>query len=145
MAWFFAPLVFFLFVGVWRFKVAPAFVELNVNDASLCCGEFLTKNWTFWLGNLSRRHVVSSNDYLWCLLLLSGDVALNPGPMKFPCVVCHFPVRSNQCALSCDDCGLWCHCRCCSVSRAQYQSFQLQSDFNWTCPSCLSKTLPLFS
>jgi len=49
---------------------------------------------------------VSYNDYYhYCLLLLSGDVALNPGPVKFPCVVCHFPVRSNQCALLCDECA----------------------------------------
>jgi len=36
----------------------------------------------------------------------------------------------------------WCHCKCCSVSKAQYESFQVQFDFSWTCPSCLSKKIP---
>jgi len=51
-------------------------------------------------------------------------------------------VRSNQCALLCDDCGLWCHCKCCGVDGAQYNNFQLQVDFNGICPFCLGKSLP---
>jgi hypothetical protein len=30
------------------------------------------------------------------LLILSGDIALNPGPVKYPCGKCSKPVRKNQ-------------------------------------------------
>jgi len=72
---------------------------LVICDYSSCTHVALI-NWT----PNCRRHIVSVNDYyFYCLLLLSGDVALNTGPVKFPCVVFHFSVRSNQCALSCDE------------------------------------------
>ena len=79
---------------------------------------------------------------LFYLLLLSGDVSPNPGPVRFPCAVCHLPVRSNQRALLCDECGLWCHCTCCGVDKGQYQSYQSLSCFNWLCPRCLNYCLP---
>jgi len=114
---------------------------LVICDYSSCTCVVLI-NWT----PSCSHHVVSVNDYyFYCLLLLSGDVVLNPCPAKFPCVVRHFPVSSDQCTLSCDECGLWCHCKCCSVNKAQYESFQVQFDFAWTCSSCLSKNLPFHS
>ena len=74
---------------------------------------------------------------------MSGDVHPNPGlSCRFPCSVCGVSVRSNQRVFLCDDCGLWCHCRCCGANRAQYNDFQLQVDFNWVCPFCLGKGLP---
>ena len=144
MAWFFAPLIFFLFAGVLRFncKEAGLTVDFVVGESFPCHGDFLTRNWMLLLSQHRRDVNSGSGYYLYYLLLLSGDVALNPGQVRFPCVVCHFPVRSNQRALLCDDCGFWCHCKCCSVSKAQYHCFQLQKHFSWTCPSCLSKALP---
>ena len=82
---------------------------------------------------------------LFYLLLLSGDISLNPGPVRYPCAVCHLSVRSNQRALLCDECGLWCHCKCCGVSKGQYQSYQSLSCFTWLCQSCLSRNLPFYN
>ena len=39
-------------------------------------------------------------------ILLSGDIATNPGPIRFPCGSCAKPVRSNQHGLQCDDCDM---------------------------------------
>jgi len=76
-------------------------------------------------------------------LFLSGDINPNPGRLwQHPCAVCGISVRSNQRIILCDGCGLWCHCRCCGVDKVQYDCFQVQVDFSWVCPSCLSKTLP---
>ena len=36
-------------------------------------------------------------------------ISPNPGPVRFPCAVCHLPVGSNQRAFLCDECGLRCH------------------------------------
>ena len=76
------------------------------------------------------------------LILVCGDVALNPGPAKYPCTVCTLAVRSNQRALLCDNCNLWIHCTCCGVGKAQYCSYQQQEDFSWMCPSCLTAHMP---
>jgi len=84
MAWFFAPLVFFLFVGVVRFKMTVGAAELDIVDSSRFGDVLWMEGWTFWSKTLCRRHVMSFNDYYhYCLLLLSGDVALNPGPLSF--------------------------------------------------------------
>ena len=45
-------------------------------------------------------------------LLLSGDIASNPGPTrtpKYPCSVCGKGVRWNSKAVSCDECEQWTH------------------------------------
>ena len=42
-------------------------------------------------------------------MILSGDVALNPGPIRFPCKKCEEPVRKNQQAIQCDICDLSTH------------------------------------
>ena len=78
----------------------------------------------------------------YLLLLLFGNISLNPGPILYPCTVRGKSVKSNQRALLCDDCGLWFHCRCCGVDMAKYNCFQVQVDFSWICPPCFSKALP---
>ena len=39
------------------------------------------------------------------LLLASGDIETNPGPVQYPCTVCEKPVKRNQCGIMCDDCS----------------------------------------
>ena len=46
------------------------------------------------------------------LVLLAGDVSLNPGPIIDPCAVCKKGCRRNQCAIQCDECDLWYHAKC---------------------------------
>ena len=44
------------------------------------------------------------------VLLTCGDINPNPGPQwKFPCGVCHKPVKSNQKGIQCDYCDRWYH------------------------------------
>ena len=54
--------------------------------------------------------------WLNCLLFLAGDIAFNPGPIRFPCTVCGRPVCSNQRSIQCDDCQEWTHASCAHVS-----------------------------
>jgi hypothetical protein len=42
------------------------------------------------------------------LVLISSDVAENPGPVKNPCGKCERHVRSNQRGIQCEDCMFWC-------------------------------------
>jgi len=45
---------------------------------------------------------------------------MNPGPIKYPCTVCLKSVKSNHKALLCDNCQLWSHSHCVSVSDSLY-------------------------
>ena len=77
------------------------------------------------------------------LLLLSGDVHLNPGPTTcYPCSMCSRLVRWNQKALQCDSCHLWVHCQCYGVSNQQYSHYQQLLTFSWCCPPCWACDLP---
>ena len=78
------------------------------------------------------------------LLLLSGDIEVNPGPKnwRFPCGVCSQPVRANQRGVQCDVCATWLHTRCIGISNDQYVQLQ-HSDDPWSCQRCLREALPL--
>ena len=43
------------------------------------------------------------------LLVLSGDVEANPGPIRHPCTICSKCVRNNQWATLCSKCSMWTH------------------------------------
>ena len=78
-------------------------------------------------------HLKSSSCHpLFLLLLLAGDVEINPGPrhFRFPCGVCSAPVKSNQRGVQCEVCANWLHTRCIGVSNEEYASLQ-QSDDPW--------------
>ena len=77
------------------------------------------------------------------LLILSGDVEANPGPVKYPCSLCRKPTKSNQKAIQCDFCDAWTHLKCTSLSLSQYQKLA-NSDETFYCNLC-SDRLPNFS
>ena len=57
-------------------------------------------------------------------LLLSGDIDLNPGPIKFPCGICQKAVRDGMRAVCCDECDVWYHVKCYSISTAVYKTLK---------------------
>ena len=69
------------------------------------------------------------------LLLVSGQVSPNPGPVRFPCKVCDKPVKSNQKGLQCDSCMFWIHTKCYGISAGTYAELQ-QSTSEWHCSFC---------
>ncbi len=75
---------------------------------------------------------------LGLLLLLScGDVHPCPGPnYKFPCRVCHKPVKCNQKGILCDMCNLWHHIKCINMSTKEYFRLADNEDEPWECPDC---------
>ena len=56
------------------------------------------------------------------LLLLSGDVKLNPGPVTFPCGDCGRAVASNHRGICCDTCNQWFHIRCANMTPQDYSA-----------------------
>ena len=59
---------------------------------------------------LTKLKFSKHHSYFKYLLILSGDINLHPGPVKYPCSVCAKPVRKK--IISCEKCGLWLHKKC---------------------------------
>jgi hypothetical protein len=95
-----------------------------------------------------RRHQIttrnSKNNILHgvtLLILISGDIAENPGPIKFPCGSCAKPVKKNQKGIQCEDCLFWYHIKCINLPVTYYITLSESSD-SWYCSRC---TLPEFT
>ena len=70
------------------------------------------------------------------LVLLSGDVSSNPGPMKDPCGNCAKSCRSNQRAVQCDECDVWHHAKCIGMGKEEYVDI-CKPTASWSCMKCL--------
>ena len=74
------------------------------------------------------------------LLLLGGDIEMNPGDKrgkKIPCGKCSKAVRKNQAGIQCDQCRNWFHvnANCCEISPAMFCILK-NSSCAWICPQC---------
>lgn len=69
------------------------------------------------------------------LILLSGDVAQNPGPIQFPCGLCSKSVRKNQRGIQCEDCLYWHHIKCINMPTPEYDRLS-NSYESWFCNLC---------
>lgn len=75
--------------------------------------------------------------YLILILLLSGDLEINPGPkIKYPCGVCAKSVRNNQDSIQCDQCDDWTHRTCLKMSKETFQKYVEDEESKFSCPSC---------
>ena len=78
-------------------------------------------------------------------ILLSGDISLNPGTVRWPCSVCGKAVATNHRAIQCDNCDKWCHIgrKCGNVSLKEYRKFMNDSinSLRWYCPRCTNQNL----
>ena len=71
------------------------------------------------------------------VLIISGDIALNPDPPKYPCGECYKPVAKTHRAVLCEGCNYWWHIKCASISPSEYSSLSKTSDA-WLCKNCNS-------
>ena len=69
---------------------------------------------------LSKTKHTSHRSFFQFLIILSGDVSLNPGPVRHPCSSCLKPVAKNHRAILCDNCDLWAHIKCENISTKIY-------------------------
>ena len=73
----------------------------------------------------------------WYLILLSGDIQLNPGPtrmVKDPCAVWSKGCRTK--AILCDCCESWYHTKCIGMSNVEFEKLGKPSA-RWDCIRCL--------
>ena len=73
------------------------------------------------------------------LLLISGDIHPNPGPID-PCSVCSRRVTWGNRSIQCTNCSLWVHLSCSGLSPADFR--KISPGHSWTCPMCQSSSQP---
>ena len=69
-------------------------------------------------------------------VILAGDVSLNPGPIRDPCVLCAKGCRINQKAVQCDECDRWFQAKCINMKNHEY-FIACDLTANWSCTDCL--------
>ena len=84
----------------------------------------------------------SNHDRCPALLLLSGDIHINPGPRAknssvFPCGLCEYPVTWSCKGVACDDCSIWFHQSCIELCSADFELLN-HSNIQWKCYKCNS-------
>ena len=89
----------------------------------------------------------ASSFIIFSLLLASGDIETNPGPIyRYPCSICGKPVMINQQGIACDRCEMWTHAKCCGVSKLEYDYLStLDDSLPWFFPTCLLSELPFYT
>ena len=80
---------------------------------------------------LTKLKFSKHHSYFKYLLILSGDINLHPGPLKYPCSVCAEPVRRR--IISCEKCGLWLHKKC-------DPTLKLENNSSSICKPCQNKS-----
>ena len=73
------------------------------------------------------------------LLLMSGNVHPNPGPI-FPCSVCAGNVIWRGKSVLCCTCSKWVHLRCSQLSLSKFRA--LGSSHSWSCLPCRKTVTP---
>lgn len=68
------------------------------------------------------------------LLLLVGDIHVNPGPAHFPCTICDNPVLDDHRGVCCDLCDQWTHADCARVNEDEYKNSMLMQTWNGFAP-----------
>lgn len=84
---------------------------------------------------MQSEHIHGFRTFFQLLLIRSGDIQVQPGPVKFPCDICARPVARNHRTLQCDRCDFWCHIKCVDIPLSQYNNL-IGSAVNWMCPPC---------
>ena len=98
------------------------------------------------LANVKRPTILNLTNLL---IILSGDVEINPGPIRRDlsnvCPSCNRTVAKNHRAVQCDNCDSWNHIKCEGISPVQYKCMINSSDddnFTFFCASCHRNALP---
>ena len=114
---------------------------------SLCCPLNDRRRTTYSFLKIGRLFSLSFFSLLPCLarlpllifllLLMSGNVHPNPGPI-FPCSVCAGNVTCRDKSVQCRTCSKWVHLRCSQLSLSKFRT--LDSSHSWSFPPCCVPT-----
>ena len=84
-------------------------------------------------------HRPTRKSIIMIMLLMCGDVEMNPGPVNdsiYPCGYCELQVGWSRRALCCDSCSLWYHKTCLSMASDDYARLEENASMSWHCLKC---------
>ena len=87
------------------------------------------------------------HNIVYTILLLCGDIEINPGPRnktRNPCGLCDRPVTWSCEGICCDDCSTWHHRSCIELCSHDYELLQ-RSHVQWMCCKCDSMNVNSFT
>ena len=90
---------------------------------------------------MSKLKFKSYKSFFQVLILLSGDVAMNPGPTNYPCAKCNKGVKKG---VLCAACNFWIHQRCEGLNNSELNKLKKIGTLDFICCVCRDKqsTLP---
>ncbi len=103
--------------------------------------ELQTKSLHEWYA-MSKIKFKSYKSFFQFLILLSGDIAMNPGPTSYPCAKCNRGVGSG---ILCNTCNFWIHAKCEGLSRSQLNVLSRTGNLDFICSVCREKQTTLTS
>ena len=111
-----------------------------LNDRRRAAHSFLEIRRLFSLSLFSCPSLARLRILILLLLLMSGNVYPNPGPV-FPCFVCAGNVTWRGKSVQCSTCSKWVHLRCSQLSLSKFRA--LDSSHSWSCPRAVSPLVTL--
>ena len=116
-----------------QFHISSSLAELNLVEASY---HHDTNGGRPAILKRTRSLQANAGFDLLGMLLLCGDISLNPGPRcQYPCGVCSKAVKSNQRGVQCDYCDVWYHAKCMGMNTKIYEALAYSSCI-WECSDC---------
>ena len=79
----------------------------------------------------------SKGTNLLILIILAGDIEMNPGP-RFQCCTCKKYCKAAEKAVKCEDCEKRFHASCVNLGPVELQKIESGNDF-WYCSNCKAK------
>ncbi|XP_060607821.1 uncharacterized protein LOC132759963 [Ruditapes philippinarum] len=99
----------------------------------------------FHLQHTCRNKFLRPRNTLRFLILLAGDIQVNPGPIRNPCFKCCRPIASTHRNVKCVTCNHKWHIKCQQISPREFTSLYSNLE-SWMCNACsklsLSKEIP---
>ena len=91
---------------------------------------------------LSKLKLRKYDLFLQYILLLSGDISLNPGPIQNPCKLCSKSV--NKKVIFCQKCNFWFHKKCeMPNDEVLYNEIKQNKDYLYVCRACIETPIDL--
>ena len=143
------------------FVLVLIFYKHSVNPNTNSLSEKITANLNITLASIRQlksthhqpiqprdTHVSTKNNVILCtILLLCGDIEINPGPRNKtinPCRLCDRPVTWSCEGICCDDCSVWHHRSCIELCSHVYKLLQW-SHVQWMCCKCDTMNVDSFT
>ncbi len=110
--------------------------EYKPETTQMCLSSLFSRH----LNRLPPRPGYRSTHITLLVLILSGDISLNPGPRRcdiLPCGYCQQHVSWSNSGIACENCDIWFHRSCADMNPSHYELLANNS-VAWVCFKCHS-------